>query len=71
LLNDKSHKVVRQKNRNIGEQYEHNYFKGINEGDLPQFENEYNDYRKNVNFGQNYKAVGNKRTSNALPSKYN
>ncbi len=71
LLNDKGHKVVRQRNRNLAEQYEHNYFKGMNEGDLPQFENEYNNYRQKVNFSQNYKAIENKKLNNALPSKYN
>jgi hypothetical protein len=57
LLNDRGHKVVKQRNRNQGEELEHNYFKGIGENDLQQFENEYNDYRGKVKFQDNYKAL--------------
>jgi len=32
LLNDKGLKVVKSKNRNSGEEYEHNIYKGISEG---------------------------------------
>jgi hypothetical protein len=31
LLNDKGHKVVKERNTKLGEEMEHNFFKGINE----------------------------------------
>jgi hypothetical protein len=36
---------------------EHNIFKGINEEELPQFNNEYYDYRQKSNFEGNYKML--------------
>jgi hypothetical protein len=70
LFNEKGHKIVKARNKLAGEEYEHNYFKGMNEGDLGQFDNEYNDYRRKVNFGQNYKMLNNRQrgTNNQLPS---
>ena len=69
LLNDKGHKIVKQRNKNIREQYEHNYFKGMNENDLAQFDNEYNDYRRKINFDKNYKVIGRQKMNNQLHSK--
>ncbi len=66
LLNDKGHKFVKEKNANTGDEMEHNIFKGINEEELPQFNNEYNDYRQRSNFDRNYQMLNaaNNRNSN-------
>jgi hypothetical protein len=34
LLNDRGHKIVKQRNRQQGEELEHNFFKGMGEGKL-------------------------------------
>jgi len=57
VLNDKGHKFVKEKNANTGDEMEHNIFKGINEEELPQFNNEYYDYRQKSNFEGNYQML--------------
>ncbi len=57
LMNDRGHKLVKEKNLRSGDEIEHNIFKGINEEDLPQFNNEYVDYRQKSNFERNYEML--------------
>lgn len=66
LLNDRGHKYVKERNANTGDEMEHNIYKGINEEDLSQFNNEYNDYRQKSNFERNYQMLNaaNNRNSN-------
>lgn len=67
LLNDKGHKIVKERNRITGEEYEHNHFKGINEEELDKFNNEYSDYRQKVNFENNYKLLNEFGSRRKLP----
>lgn len=66
LLNEKGHKFVKERNTNTGDEMEHNIFKGINEEELPHFNNEYSDYRQKSNFDRNYQMLNaaNNKNSN-------
>ena len=64
-LDDKGVKCIRQRNRNTGEQNEHNIYKGFEENDLENFNRNYNDYRQKCNFQENYKAL------NSLNNRFN
>ncbi len=66
-LNEKSHKVVKARNRNTGDDYQHNVFKGMNDDELDNFNNEYNDYRQKVNFDNNYRILNNYGSRRTLP----
>ncbi len=59
VLDDRGQKCIRQRNRNTGEQNEHNIYKGFEENELDNFNREYNDYRQKCNFQENYKALNN------------
>jgi hypothetical protein len=64
LLDDKGLKQIRQRNVNTGAQEEHNIFKGMQENELDNFNQYYNDYRNKIGFQKNYKylnAMGPKR----------
>jgi len=70
LLNDKGHKYVKERNINSGDTMEHQFYKGINEEDLPQFENEYKDYRQKSNFDKNYQMLNAANNRNANNRNY-
>ncbi len=58
MLNEKGHKIVKARDRNTGEDYEHNIFKGgLNENEIDGFNNDYNQYRNKVNFENNYRVI--------------
>ena len=57
LLDDKGTKLIKQRNVNTGEQSEHNIYKGIQESELNSFNKQYNDYREQVHFQDNYKYL--------------
>ena len=57
LLDDRGTKLIKQRNINTGEQSEHNIYKGIQESELSGFNKEYNDYREQVHFQDNYKYL--------------
>jgi hypothetical protein len=61
MLDDRGAKLIKQRNKNTGEQEEHNIFRGMNEGDLDNFNREYNDYRQKVGFERNYEMLNNMR----------
>jgi hypothetical protein len=63
LLDDRGAKLIKQRNKNTGEQEEHNIFRGMNEGDLENFNREYNDYRQKVGFEKNYQLLNNMRNN--------
>ena len=65
VLDDRGQKCIRQRNRNTGEQNEHNIYKGFEENDLESFNRDYNDYRQKSNFQENYKAL------NSINSRFN
>lgn len=48
---------MKERNANTGDEMEHNIYKGINEEDLPQFNNEYSDYRQRSNFERNHQML--------------
>lgn len=58
VLDGRGQKCIRQRNRNTGEQNEHNIYKEMQESDLDNFNKEYNDYRNKCGFQNNYKALG-------------
>ncbi len=57
LLDDRGTKLIKQRNINTGEQSEHNILKGIQESEVSGFNKEYNDYRDQVHFQDNYKYL--------------
>ena len=57
LLDDKGMKQIRQRNINTGAQEEHNIFKGMQESELDNFNQNYNDYRNKIGFQKNYKFL--------------
>lgn len=85
-LNEKEHKVIKERNAQSGEENEHIIFKGINEGmfllnllgDLDNFNMEFNDYKKQSNFpkssniisGDNYRRNYLDDNSNRNNTKY-
>ena len=64
LLDNRGAKLIKQRNKNTGEQEEHNIFRGMNEEDLDNFNKEYNDYRQKVGFEKNYQLMNNMRGNN-------
>lgn len=76
MLDDRGHKCVRERNRNTGEQNEHNLYKGMQENELEGFNNQFNDMRNKSGFQNNYKLLGqmnfrrgnNMGNNNMLPS---
>jgi hypothetical protein len=76
-LNDKGHKVIKERNRNTGEETEHTIYKGITESkfifkidEYDNFNNDYNDYRSKVSFQKNYDYL-NKANTRSLPDRRN
>jgi len=67
MLDDRGHKVVKARNRNTGEDYEHTLYKGMKEDELDNFNNDYSDYRQKVNFDNNYKVLQNIGSRRTLP----
>ena len=63
MLDDRGAKLIKQRNKNTGEQEEHNIFRGMNEGDLDNFNREYNDYRQKVGFERNYQLLNDMRNN--------
>ena len=61
ILDNKGAKLIKQRNKNTGEQEEHNIYKGMNDSDLDNFNREYNDYRNKVGFERNYEIFNNMR----------
>ena len=57
LLDDKGTKLIKQRNINTGEQSQHNILKGIQENEVDNFNQQYNDYREKVHFQDNYKYL--------------
>ena len=57
LLDDKGTKLIKQRNVNTGEQSQHNILKGIQESEVDNFNQQYNDYREKVHFQDNYKYL--------------
>ncbi len=57
VLDDKGMKQIRQRNVNTGVQEEHNIFKGMQESELDNFNQHYNDYRNKIGFQKNYKYL--------------
>ena len=57
LLDDRGTKLIKQRNVNTGEQSEHNILRGIQESEIPGFNKQYNDYRDQVHFQDNYKYL--------------
>ncbi len=57
ILDNKGMKQIRQRNINTGDQEEHNIFKGMQEDELDNFNQNYNDYRNKIGFQKNYKYL--------------
>ena len=57
VLDDKGMKQIRQRNVRTGAQEEHNIFKGMQENELDNFNQNYNDYRNKIGFQKNYKYL--------------
>ena len=57
MLDEKGKKIIKERNLNNGECNEKKIFKGLNEKDLPKFDNEYNNYKEKVGFKDNYKVL--------------
>ena len=57
VLDGKGMKQIRQRNINTGAQEEHNIFKGMQEDELDNFNQHYNDYRTKIGFQKNYKYL--------------
>lgn len=47
-LDDKAYKIVKEKELNSGEEIESNYYKGLNENDLDQFNSEFTQHKEKV-----------------------
>ena len=63
ILDDRGVKLIKQRNKNTSEQEEHNIFRGMKEGDLDNFNREYNDYRQKVGFERNYQMLNDIRNN--------
>ena len=59
LFDNKGHKFIKERNRKTGEHKEHNLYKGMNEEELNDFNDQYNNYREKVGFQKNYELLGN------------
>ena len=64
-LGEKGHKLVQAKNSGNQRTYEHNYYKGMNQDELEEFNKEYNEHKGKVNFEKSHKLL------QGLPSKGN
>ena len=63
IFDNKGHKYIKERNRKTGEHKEHNLYKGMNEEEINDFNNQYNDYREKVGFQKNYELLGNMKMS--------
>jgi len=57
LLDNRGTKTIKERNINTGEQSEHNLIQGMTEGEVNDFNNQFNDYRQRVNFQDNYRYL--------------
>ena len=57
VLDDRGIKMIKQRNVNTGTHEEHNVLKGLREDEVAGFNNQYNDYRNQVHFQDNYKYL--------------
>lgn len=57
LLDDRGQKCIKQRNRRTGEQEMKNIYKGINEGELEDFNKKYNEFRQKSDFQKNYELL--------------
>ena len=57
VLDDRGIKMIKQRNVNTGTHEEHNVLKGLREDEVNNFNNQYNDYRQQVHFQDNYKYL--------------
>jgi hypothetical protein len=58
-LDGKGRKIIKERNLKTKELKENNLFKGIDEKDVDEWENSYENYKKNSNFKKNYKYLNN------------
>ena len=58
-LDGKGRKIIKERNLKTKEHKENNLFKGIDEKDVDEWENSYENYKKNSNFKKNYKYLNN------------
>ena len=58
-LDGKGRKIIKERNLKTKELKENNLFKGIEEKDVDEWENNYENYKKNSNFKKNYKYLNN------------
>ena len=58
MLDGKGHKYIKERNKKTGDHKEHHLYKGMQEGELNDFNNQYNDYRQKVGFQKNYELLG-------------
>lgn len=57
MFDDRGHKYIKERNAITKEQSEHNVFKGMDENQLGEFDAKFNDYKKQVNFDNNYQLL--------------
>lgn len=57
LLDDRGVKQIRQRNINSGDKEEHNIYRGMQEADMQRFNDEFNSYKQQTNFQENYKYL--------------
>ena len=55
----KGRKIIKERNLKTKEHKENNLYKGIDEKDVDEWENSYENYKKNSNFKKNYKYLNN------------
>jgi hypothetical protein len=65
MLNEKAHKIVKKINKTTGEDYEHNFYQGMNSSDLESFNKEYSRHRNKINLGNHHFETY--ESSRALP----
>ena len=54
MLDDKGHKIVKERNKNTGEESEHNIYKGMKEKDIGEFTTKYDEIKEKTGFEKNY-----------------
>lgn len=58
-LDGKGRKIIKERNLKTKEHKENNLFKGIDENDVDEWENQYENYKKQCDFKKNYKYLNN------------
>lgn len=59
MLDNKTQKMIKKRNKYTGENEAHNILDGIKEDEIGDFNKKYNEYREKVRFQDNYKMFGN------------